>query len=139
MRQTSIFGFGAKGFESVNELGYMLSVHISGAVGQERITTAKKEAGFKEDLSDGQSARGLAWQTKIRKDLLKSKKSRLGSVSLVVRCGACCVIACPRTKNKIRAPLEGTVSPAEDDICFPFTGSGHPLSSLRFPHLFFCI
>jgi len=50
------------------------------------------------------------------------KQSRLSSVSLVVRCGACSVIACPRTKNKIRAPLKGTVSPAEDVMFLPFTG-----------------
>jgi hypothetical protein len=45
------------------------------------------------------------------------------------------VIACPRTKNKIRAPLEGTVSPADDVMFLPFTGSGHRLVLLHVPHM----
>ena len=65
------------------------------------------------------------------------KKSRLSSVSLVVRCGACSVIACPRTKNKIRAPLEGTVSHADDVMLLSITGSGHRLILLHAPHTSF--
>jgi hypothetical protein len=47
------------------------------------------------------------------------------------------VIACPRTKNKIRAPLEGTVSHADDVMLLSITGSGHRLVLLHVPQTSF--
>jgi hypothetical protein len=47
------------------------------------------------------------------------------------------VIACPRTKNKIRAPLEGTVSHADDVMLLSITGSGHRLVLLHVPRMSF--